>query len=348
MNLNLRTGVSRVRLEDVDQLKVTELRSQLKAIGLSFTGIKQELVERLKAALVNGDSKKVEPLHPNTSAPIISQSQISTSVSLPGVLDSGRTETHRENDTLMIEHGGVDENEVERDVEMETDRPVQRQVSRGDGSRNRYPSGRGGAGRGRFGGNGEKEPSRVPRTPVTALRISGLKRPFVVSELKEHLARIGGLSAEEKLPFFWISSRRDHCFVEYPSSMNATSASKNLTRSPWPPENVKRLSVYYISAYEAQDRAKNLGRREKAVAESLKEERERRMDVFRQYATRTAEASHRQQRGYNRYRDSSTWRKFRRNRREDGRRHYNRRNRSRDSRSPPVSRQRRKSRRRRY
>lgn len=69
------------------------------------------------------------------------------------------------------------------------------------------------------------------------VHISGLKRPFTISSIKELLSRYGNVQD------FWLNSIRSHCIVGYNTMDNAQKCVEDIDGLKWPEVIGQPLSV---------------------------------------------------------------------------------------------------------
>ncbi|GAB5356561.1 hypothetical protein AAMO2058_000300500 [Amorphochlora amoebiformis] len=219
--------------------------------------MRRELIDRLKSCL--NSPKKME-----FGSQIADNPPLVDSTALSPPPTSSPTPTTTELPTSYEIFEG--ENVGYRDAEMSqanntnlTRLPFRGRIG-GRGGHKTFIGGRGGR---RF----RRTTRMIPGPLSSTLHVFGFKRPLDLNQVKNHLKSAGKLEGKPapELQEFWITTRRDQCFVKYPTINHSRQAATFLQNSRFPVNvpNSYPLRVSYIDPHQAMQRAEFLDRRDR-------------------------------------------------------------------------------------
>eukprot|EP00011_Vannellida_sp_DIVA3-517-6-12_P014462 CAMPEP_0114629744 /NCGR_PEP_ID=MMETSP0168-20121206/13522_1 /TAXON_ID=95228 ORGANISM="Vannella sp., Strain DIVA3 517/6/12" /NCGR_SAMPLE_ID=MMETSP0168 /ASSEMBLY_ACC=CAM_ASM_000044 /LENGTH=328 /DNA_ID=CAMNT_0001841223 /DNA_START=21 /DNA_END=1007 /DNA_ORIENTATION=- len=234
----------------VEKMTVKELKVELKARGLSLTGVKSILLSRLQEAIAEAEAPEAAV---EEDTPMVE----------PEAEEAATEEPPAEEEPApaAAEEEPAEEEPPEAEP-MEVDAPAQEERvggkrTRGDDDAPPLKKAR-----------AEEEPQQVvfkpaaapaapaeparaptplPKDATNAVLVEGLRRPFTLGEIKELLSESGPLE------HFWISKNRSRCCAVYAENAAAAAAFQAIDGITWPPKIGSSLRVKFISEREARD-----------------------------------------------------------------------------------------------
>lgn len=237
------------------KLRVTELREELSARGMSPKGLKQELVDRLSEAIKSEGSQE-----PQTQEVLQGESQPMYEFEVvekrdadiePNPLDNQQPQPVVEKESKDV----AKEDLKGEDVDFGEKGTEIRAHSLGEKRKLVEQDDRGPIAEGQeIKSSGEalapSQPTKTARIaseqPATAfLHITNLSRPFTIPDLKDVLSKHGTFDD------FWIDNIKSHAYIHYSTTEQATTARDALNGLHWPSDNSRALKVDFVPDMKA-------------------------------------------------------------------------------------------------
>ena len=269
------------------KLRVTELREELSARGMSPKGLKHELVDRLSEAVKSeGSQSQATQEEAHTQEPQTQEVLQGGSQSMHDFeviekdadvdlnpLDNQQPQPAEKTSTVRKEsEDRTKEESREEDVDFGEKMTETKTQSLGEKRKlveqqgiNHITEDQGIKPDEALGLSPPAKAAKVVSDqPATAfLHITNLSRPFTVPGLKDVLSKHGTFDD------FWIDNIKSHAYVHYSTTEQATTAKDALNGLHWPSDNSKALSVDFVPDMKADiSSINNSGDGESAAVEN--------------------------------------------------------------------------------